>query len=116
MWRGYTPPYRWAEQLRCLFPPSRWGMLTYYCPEWDNYMRVAITMGMVRLHYHGLEELPEWVSDHSVDVGPHNVWVGNYPFSYGHKGWDGRVRPSFATMRLLKKEVKRLRRQHEENK
>jgi hypothetical protein len=79
-------------------------------------MRVAIVMGMVRLHYHGLEELPEWVSDHSVDVGPHNVWVGNYPFSYGHKGLDGRARPSFATMRLLKKEVKRLRRQHEENK
>jgi hypothetical protein len=91
-------------------------MLTYYCPEWDNYMRVAITMGMVRPHYYGPGEPAEWLSEHSVDVGPHNIWVGNYPYSYGHTEWAGRARPSFATMRLLKKEVKRLHRQHMENK
>lgn len=112
---GYKSPSRWAEQLRCLLVPTRCGMLTYYSPEWDHYMRVAITMGMVRPHYYGGQEARDWLSENIVEVGPYQIWVGNYPHSYGHKGVDGRARPSFATMRLLKKEVTRIHREHMEN-
>ena len=56
-------------------------MMTRYCPEWDHYMRVAITMGMVRPHYYGLQECRDWLSDASVEVGPYKIWVGNYPFA-----------------------------------
>jgi hypothetical protein len=112
--KGYKPPSRWAERLRCLFPPTRWGMMTYYSPEWDHYMRMAITMGMVRPYYYGLQECRDWLSDASVEVGPYKIWVGNYPFAYGYESPEGRARPSFATMRLLKKEVRRIHREHEE--
>ena len=114
MSKGYKPPSRWAERLRCLFPPTRWGMMTYYSPEWDHYMRMAITMGMVRPYYYGLQECRDWLSDASVEVGPYKIWVGNYPFAYGYESPEGRARPSFATMRLLKKEVRRIHREHEE--
>lgn len=113
MSKGYTPPSRWAETLRRILY-FHWHMQTTYCPEWDHYVRMALTLGMV--------SFGDRVSEHVCSVGPHEVWVSNYPYAYGHSLWADRfhglepdLRPSYATMRLLHKEVARLRREKEEN-
>jgi hypothetical protein len=107
MGNGYSAPPVWLEKVREIF---RGHMQTTYCPVWDHYVRVAITLGMVKHGYHNHDHktsLPEYY----VCVGDYRVWIKNYPDTFGFviDGSNRRKdRPSFATMRLLRKEVKRV--------
>lgn len=111
--KGYKPPPRWLEKLRGVMR-LQVGMLIEYDPEWDHWLRVAITLGMVKPSYYGGAVVDEykWLSEYTVQVGPYTVWVGNYPYAFGHKEGEGpKRRPSFATMKLLHDEVQRIRKE-----
>jgi hypothetical protein len=102
MGNGYSAPPVWLENFRGIF---RGPMQTTYCRVWDHYIRVAITLGMVKPCYHdGRKTI---LSEYYVYVGDYKVWIENYPYNFGHTNNDV-DRPSFATMRLLHKEVKRV--------
>lgn len=117
---SYEPPSRLRDTLSRLLVPTRWIMLEPYSPEWDHWLRVAILLGMVKPFYYS-QRSSSSPMDAVVQVGDRIVWVGNYHYSYGFE-WGRpngaeaipRGRPSFATMRLLKKEVKRLHRMEKE--
>jgi hypothetical protein len=102
MGKGYRAPPEWLEKFREIFSDP---MQTTYCQVWDHYVRVAITLGMVEPCYDDSSKTS--LSDHYVYVGDYKVWVKNYPHCFGcvNKVED---RPSFATMKLLRKEVKRV--------
>lgn len=101
--KGYTPPSQFREWVsRC----HRF-MLTTYDPEWDHFVRVALSLGMVRAGYYSAEPDPQWVSECHVVLGDEQVWVGNYPYAYGMPMGE-RKRPSYATIKLLKHHVDRV--------
>ena len=102
---GYAPPSRFREWASRLFGANI--MLSVYSPEWDHFVRVALSLGMVKVCYHSREPDPEWVSNCTVMIGEHEVWVGNYPYQYGVP-FPRDVRPSYATIKLLKKHVDRV--------
>lgn len=109
MSKGYTPPTPFRDWLSRIFRVHI--MLHRYSPEWDHYLRVAIELGMVKPCYHSDKDDPRWFSDCTVRVGDKTVWVGNYPYAYGI--WMDR-RPSYATMKLLRKLQLRLTKENEE--
>lgn len=109
MTTGYTPPTKFREWLSRLFRLHI--TLHEYSPAWDHYLRVAIELGMVKPSYIGAEDDPRWFSDCQVMVGDKTVWVGNYPYAYGI--WEKR-RPSYATIKLLRKVQLRLIKENEE--
>lgn len=98
MAKSYTPPTPFREWLSRIFSAAL--MMHKYSPEWDHYLRVAIELGMVQPSYHSSNPNPKWFSDCTLMVGDKQVWVGNYPYAYGV--WMDR-RPSYATMKLLRK-------------
>jgi hypothetical protein len=111
--KGYKPPSRLWEWF------SRHGvlMLSKYDPEWDHFVRMAITLGMVKVGYYSPQPDPTWLSECHVKIGDYEVWVGNYPYVYGVPSSGNipdptleisRVRPSYATIKLLKKHVDQL--------
>lgn len=105
----YTPPSPFREWLSRLPFPHAWVMNCTYSPEWDHYLRVAITLGMVRPY---ATFAGRYSYDHTVQIGPHDVWVGNYPYAYGINGYPDATprdrRPSFATIRLLKQTIEQM--------
>ena len=103
MGRGYSAPPEWLEKFRAFF---RGSMSTTYCPAWDHYVRVAITMGMVKPYYHNNNKTRS-LSQYYVLLGDYKVWIKNYPYAFGCVD-TVKDRPSFATMKLLLKEVKRV--------
>lgn len=109
MTTGYTPPTKFREWLSRLFRLH--VTLHDYSPAWDHYLRVAIELGMVKPTYYGGKEDPTLFSDCTVMVGDKKVWVGNYAYSYGI--WEGR-RPSYKTIKLLRKVHLRLIKENEE--
>lgn len=108
MGKSYTPPTPFREWLSRVF----WlpAVMHKYSPEWDHYLRVAIELGMVKPCYHSDEPNPNWFSDCTVMVGDKTVWVGNYPYAYGI--WRDR-RPSYKTIKLLRKVQLRLMKENE---
>ena len=102
MGKGYSAPPVWLEKFREIF---RGPTQTTYCQVWDHYIRVAITLGMVKPYYHNDRKTS--LSEYYVYVGDYRVWIKNYPYMFGFLD-DVKDRPSFATMRLLRKEVKRV--------
>ena len=106
---GYTPPTKFREWLSRLF--RHHVMLHEYCPDWDHYLRVAIELGMVKPAYFSVEDDPEWFSDSTVTVGDKVVWAGNYPYAYGI--YQDR-RPSYETIKLLRKVQLRLIKENKE--
>jgi hypothetical protein len=114
MARGYTPPTPFREWLHRVLTPNAWTMMVRYDPEWDHYVRMGITLGMVGPVYFSGDPNPSWLSDGRVKIGPHDIWVGNYPYHYGSKmtamGSTER-RPSIGTIRLLRKEQCRVMRE-----
>lgn len=122
MAKGYTSPSPFRDWLSQVLWPPRWGMLKEYDPEWDHFLRVALTLGMVKLDPF-VEDRPETASRFTVRVGDDVVWESNYPYSYGYREgtrdrrnhWTHATgRPSFETMRLLRNEATRLRRELKE--
>lgn len=103
--RGYTPPSRFRELASRFFGLRI--MLKTYDPKWDHYIRVAMTLGMIRPYYYGSKPKSRLLCDCMVLIGDYQVWVGNYPYSYGGNPETG-VRPSYATIKLLKKHVDRV--------
>jgi hypothetical protein len=99
---GYSAPPEWLENFKAFFHGT---MATTYCQVWDHYVRVAITLGMVKPYYHNDSKTS--LSEYYVHVGDYKVWVKNYPYAFGFVD-TVKDRPSFATMRLLRKEVKRV--------
>ena len=102
MGNGYSAPPVWLENFRGIF---RGHMSTTYCQVWDHYIRVAITLGMVKPFYHNDSKTS--LSEYYVLVGDYKVWIRNYPYKFGFVD-NVNGRPSFATMRLLHKEAKRV--------
>ena len=103
--KGYKPPTPFRELASRAF--GLIIMLKPYDPDWDHYVRVAIALGMIRPYHYSEVADPKWLSNCSVHIGKVAAWVGNYPYSYGvHPDLD--VRPSYATIRLLKKHVDRV--------
>lgn len=103
-WLRIIQPYAWAF------------MLTTYDYEWDVYLRNAMRLGMIQLD---ATEFPVskvvHVSQHVLKIeGSGYLWVGNYPYNYasphGVAGWSDRARPSFRTIRAVKKLEQELRR------
>lgn len=109
MTKGYTPPSPFREWLSRVFRMH--VALHDYSPVWDHYLRVAIELGMVKPSYHSGEDDPKWFSDCTVEVGDKTVWVGNYPYAYGI--YQDR-RPSYKTIKLLRKVQLRLIKENEE--
>lgn len=108
MANGYTPPTPFREWLSRVF---RLHITMHeYSPSWDHFLRMAIVLNMVRPAYHSDEPNPRWFSDCTVMVGDKQVWVGNYPYAYGT--WDG-VRPSYTTIKLLRKVHRRMIKENE---
>ena len=108
MTKGYTPPTPFREWLSRVFRLHI--TLHDYSPEWDHYLRVAIELGMVKPIYIGADDNPKWFSDCRVMVGDMEVWVGNYAYAYGI--WEG-CRPSYKTIKLLRKVQLRLIKENE---
>jgi len=102
MGNRYSAPPVWLENFREIFNDP---MQTTYCPEWDHYIRVAITLGMVKPCYDDSKKMR--ASEYYVRIGDYKVWIKNYPYAFGCVE-SVRDRPSFATMKLLLKEVKRV--------
>ena len=102
MGSGYSAPPVWLENFKAFFHGH---MSTTYCQVWDHYVRVAITLGMVKPCYHNDRKTS--LSEYYVYVGDYRVWIKNYPYMFGFVD-NGKDRPSFATMRLLRKEAKRV--------
>lgn len=102
MGSGYRAPPEWLEKFKAIFHGP---METTYCPVWDHYVRVAITLGMVKPHYHDSKKLS--LSESYVRIGDYKVCIKNYPYAFGCVD-TVKDRPSFATMKLLLKEVKRV--------
>jgi hypothetical protein len=99
-------------------------MQTSYDWEWDRYVETALNLGMVRILHHGerfpnttlaqalRKDLLENYSLYTCMVGPHEVWIGNYPYSFGSPYEEGsvtanRMRPRMRVLRQLKKELDR---------
>ena len=104
IWFRIIQPYAW------LF------MLTKYDYEWDVYLQNAMRLGLVQLD---TTKFPTsgviHVSDHALKLGGMGyLWVANYPYMYatphGVAGWPDRIRPSFRTIRAVKKLEQELRR------
>jgi hypothetical protein len=102
MGKRYSAPPEWLEKIRAAL---RGGGSIPYCPEWDHYVRVAITLGMVKPYYDDSKKMR--ASEYYVRIGDYKVWVKNYPYAFGCVE-AVKDRPSFATMKLLLKEVKRV--------
>lgn len=109
MTTGYPSPTPFREWLSRVFRLH--VTLHEYSPAWDHYLRVAIELGMVKPSYHGGEDDPKWFSYCTVEVGDKTVWVGNYPYAYGI--YENR-RPSYKTIKLLRKVQLRLIEENEE--
>lgn len=105
------------ETLLRIIRPDQWlFMMTTYHYEWDVYLQNAMHLGMFQL------DTTEFPRIGKVHVSPHvlklgdtgRIWVGNYPYSFATphhvKGWPLGVRPSFRTIRAVKKLEKELRR------
>lgn len=76
--------------LKYLFKPSMWGLHLPYSQTWDAFVLKAIANGDV------------WRDDDCVAiVGGSDVWVANYPHTFGSP-WLGTVRPSRRTIELLR--------------
>ena len=76
--------------MHWIFSPSYWFMMNKYSKEWDRFVRDAIDGddiefdGLYRAKANGVE-----------------IWIGNYPYSYGSP-YDGPgVRPSRGTIKKL---------------
>lgn len=110
--KGYTPPSKFRELLYRITHFGGWtAMLHDYNPRTDHYIRMAITLGMVKecdniAGYSIAQRLRR--ADYHIQVGPHELWVANYPYSYGVHANGLAGRPSYETIRLLRKEQLRI--------
>lgn len=110
--KGYTPPTPFREWLYRMTHFGGWtAMLHKYNPVTDHYIRMAITLGMVKEHCPFREaSLAERLrhADYHIEVGPHVLWVANYPYSYGVRSDGLTGRASYETIRMLRKEHLRI--------
>ena len=106
-----TPPSRLRDLLDRIFWPPSWSMQSSYNIDYDKFMRTAINLGMITI-----DEITNG-RNYTVRVGPHRVWISNYPYAYAttylyayattyvagaeHGFYSGR--PSIQTIRALRK-------------
>lgn len=111
--KPYKPPSRFMEWLSRVPSPSAWTMLRKYDPRHDMLVRNGLVLGMIRTHYSfdGKESYSNMCT-YTVRMGEFSVWVENYPYGYGvvrnKRGEEFPGRPSWRTIKLLRKEVFRL--------
>jgi len=65
------------KSLKYLFKPDFWIMIFPYSEEWDYELTRAMDKYSFRLIYY-LDG--KTVDKHRAQVGPHFVWVKNYPY------------------------------------
>jgi len=108
---------RWLRFCEWLYRvrsgPKYFHTLSKYNPEWDMQVRVALDLGLLKPYQFGSYDsgVPKYVSPFKVLINDREVWIGNYPYSYGVPHDDSascisrEERPHARTLKRLQKEV-----------
>jgi hypothetical protein len=92
MWRLLN----WIIDTLIIISPLYWIMNHGYNHDWNKKLNELLDSNNVDFLF----------SSYRVDIGDSDVWIGNYPYSYGTTKVMGReVRPSRRTILRLKKVV-----------
>lgn len=85
-----------GDFLFALFRPRFWGMQEAYSDRWDRVINRIID-----------EDQVDRVGCYTAHVGSKEVWIGNYPYSYGvpYRISRAGVRPSRRTIRRLREYI-----------
>ena len=81
------------KNLQFIFKPRYWQKEYQYCPTLDKKINELLDKGVKITNIDGP----------TADLGDlKNVWISNYPFSYGHLYWQYNYQPSRQTMKKMK--------------